>query len=164
MSFTFLLQSNVMFGLFKKTETPNPPIRRGVDTVQYLVVRQDLEMSPGKMSAQAAHASSSISLAHRGLARHIQQAENLKQHEGAFLDWCERSFAKVVLRAKGAGPLKKICRQLEEAGVPYAPIIDACRTELTPEEEGGGVFTCIGVTPLYRDEIPKCLKQAQLFH
>jgi|SaaInlStandDraft_1057018.scaffolds.fasta_scaffold06119_4 peptidyl-tRNA hydrolase, PTH2 family len=153
-----------MFEWLKKEKSAPIPVRRGVETVQYLVVRQDLEMSPGKMSAQSAHAACAISLAHRGMPRHIQQAQHLPDHQGAFLDWCESSFAKVVLRAKGPGPLKKICQQLEEEGVPYAPIFDACRTELTPEEDGGGVFTCIGVTPLYRDEIPKCLKQAQLFH
>lgn len=153
-----------MFQWLRKSDHPPAPERRGIETVQYLVVRQDLEMSPGKMSAQSSHAACAISLAHRGLARHIQCSENLKAYEGAFLDWCESSFAKVVLRAKGINPLKKICLQLEEEGVPYAPIFDACRTELTPEEEGGGVFTCIGVTPLYRDEVPKCLRQAQLFH
>jgi len=153
-----------MFGWFNKTDSTPAQERRGVETVQYLVVRQDLNMSPGKMSAQSAHAASAISLAHRGMIRHIQKSEHLNQFQGAFLDWCETSFAKVVLRAKSADALNKICRQLEEEGIPYAPILDACRTELTPEEEGGGVFTCIGVTPLYRDEVPKCLQKAQLFH
>jgi len=153
-----------MFGLFGKKRSEGPSFtRRGVETVQYLVVRQDLAMSPGKMSAQSAHAACAISLAHMGMIRHIQQAEHLPGFKGAFMDWCESSFAKVVLRAKGLEALKKICLELEEAGVPYAPIFDACRTELTPEEDGG-VFTCIGVTPIYRDEVPKCLQRAQLFH
>lgn len=150
-----------------KSESPNNPARhpnpRSGETIQYLVARQDLDMSPGKMSAQCAHASSSIALAHYGAERRLQHRDQLPKHAEAMERWLQSSFAKVVLRAKTRQQLLKLCDQLDELQIPYAPIFDACRTELEPEEANGSTLTCIGITPLYRDEVPKCLQKCQVF-
>ena len=148
--------------LFPNSPRPDVPVKRG-DTVQYLVVRQDLDMSPGKMGAQCAHASSAMALAQHGVLRHIRGAEFLGLHENAHRQWMETSFAKVVLRAKRRQDLLKVCDQLDEAHVPYAPIFDACRTELIPEEPNGSTLTCIGIAPLFKDEIPPFLRKLQVF-
>ena len=152
-----------MFSWFKKNcpspVAPNPDR----DTVQYLVVRQDLDMSAGKMSAQAAHASSSIVCAHFGFLRGLRGAEHLQSHLSAFRQWQEKSFAKVVLRVKTRAQVLQLCDELDGLKIPYAPIFDACRTELVPEEPNGSVLTCIGLSPLFRDEIPKCLQKLQVY-
>jgi peptidyl-tRNA hydrolase, PTH2 family len=155
-----------MFNWLKKISAPredrqaSTPIK---DTVQYLVVRQDLDMSPGKMAAQAAHASSKIVLSHFGRLNGVRGAKELQLHQSAFQQWQDRSFAKVVLRVKSRDQLLQLCDQLESLNIPFAPIFDACRTELTPEEPNGSVFTCIGITPLFRDEVPKCLQKLQVY-
>ena len=152
-----------MFNWFKKNNPPAVAPASDRETVQYLIVRQDLEMSAGKMSAQAAHASSSVVCAHFGFLRGLRGAEHLINYLPAFRQWQERSFAKVVLRVKTRDQLLQLCDELDGLKIPYAPIFDACRTELVPEEPNGSVLTCIGLTPLFRDEIPKCLQKLQVF-
>lgn len=149
----------MVFSFFKRYA---PPPRTG-DTVQYLIARQDLEMSPGKMSAQCSHAATSVALAHHGELRNVVGREHLPKHKDAMSCWTRTSFAKVVLRVKSRDQLIKLCSQLEEEHIPYAPIFDACRTELVPEEPNGSVFTCIGLTPLFREDVPKFLQKLQVY-
>ena len=152
-----------MFGWFKKQANAVVKASTPRDTVQYLVVRQDLEMSPGKMAAQAAHASAKVVCAHFGGCEGMRGIDALNLHHSAFLQWQERSFAKVVLRVKSRAQLLQLADELDALKIPYAPIFDACRTELVPEEPNGSVLTCLGVTPLFRDEIPKCLQKLQVY-
>jgi PTH2 family peptidyl-tRNA hydrolase len=152
-----------MFKWLSSSPKPDLPRAKQGETVQYLIVRQDLEMSPGKMGAQCSHASSSIALAQHGVQRHIRGAEHLGSHQQAHQQWVTTSFAKVVLRAKRRQDLLKVCDQLDEANIPYATIFDACRTELSPEEPNGSTLTCIGISPLFRDDIPPFLRKLQVF-
>ena len=152
-----------MFSLFK-SKTKIKPIKKVGETMQYLIVRQDLQMSPGKMSAQCSHASSGIALAfYSESKRRIVNYEKLNSYRDAMHCWQTRSFGKVVLRVKSRDQLLKICQSLDKEGIPYCPIFDACRTELEPEEPNGSVFTCIGLSPIFRDEVPKFIKKLQVF-
>jgi PTH2 family peptidyl-tRNA hydrolase len=160
---SFLIKHySAMFSWFKSTSQSQAQ-KRG-ETVQYLIARQDIEMSPGKLAAQCSHASSSIVLAHLSrTARQIQNSITLQQHQPAFSIWAQSSFAKVVLRVKSRSQLLKLCDQLDASFLPYAPIFDACRTELTPEEANGSILTCIGLTPLFKSDAPPYLKKLQVY-
>ena len=125
------------------------------EAIQYIIARQDLEMSPGKMAAQCSHASAGMALGFYSGKRSIVNMDQIENFRDAMESWETRSFGKVVLRAKKRDQLLKVCKELDEAGIPYMPIFDACRTELEPEEPNGTVFTCIGITPMFRDEVPK---------
>lgn len=151
-----------MFSFFKSKTDTNQPTKTG-ETIQYLIVRQDLEMSPGKMAAQCSHASAGMALAFYSIDRTIANAHHLDQFRDAMLCWKSRSFGKVVLRVKSRDQLLKVCQNLDDSGIPYCPVFDACRTELEPEEPNGSVFTCIGLTPIFRDEVPKFLKKLQVY-
>jgi peptidyl-tRNA hydrolase len=164
-----------MFKWFSKSkgQDPDPPQNTTVEkgrcgeTVQYLIVRQDLEMSHGKMAAQCSHASGSICLApfeHQlGQQRSIQNRDGLSKHRDAFQAWTQKSFAKVVLRVKSREQLLKVCDKLDEISHPYAPIFDACRTELEPEEANGSTLTCIGLFPMFKDEVPNFIRKLQVY-
>lgn len=133
------------------------------EAVQYLIARSDLDMSPGKLAAQCAHASTACVLAHAGSRRNISNMEVLKQHQGAFRVWVESSFAKVVLKVKNKNQMQNLLQQLDEQEILYATIYDACRTELEPEEADGSTLTCIGVTPLLRSEVPDFIRKLQVY-
>lgn len=138
-------------------------IKPSGEAVQYIIVRDDLGMSPGKMAAQCAHASSSISLAFFGLNRGIIQKEYLKKHAEVFEHWCRGSFAKVVLKVKSKSKLRSVSESLSRDAYPHVVIRDACRTELSPEDEEGGTTTCLAAVPVNRDSVPDYLRKLQLF-
>lgn len=152
-----------MLSFLKKNTESQPPKKIG-ETIQYLIARQDLNMSPGKMAAQCSHASAGMALAFYSNKRNIANGDQIEKYRDALDSWENRSFGKVVLRAKTRDQLIKICQELDEHRIPYSPIFDACRTELEPEEPNGTVLTCIGLTPIFRDEVPKFLKKLQVFH
>lgn len=151
-----------MLNFFTKKSVQNKHKKVG-EAIQYIIARQDLEMSPGKMAAQCSHASAGMALAFYSHPRNIANSAAIENFRDALESWETRSFGKVVLRAKKRDQLIKICQKLDKANIPYAPIFDACRTELEPEEPNGTVFTCIGVSPMFRDEVPKFLKNLQVF-
>jgi len=152
-----------MFSFFKFSPRSQKVSKTG-ETVQYLIARQDLNMSPGKMAAQCSHAATGMALAFYSNFRTIANVTQLENFRAALNCWQSRSFGKVVLRVKTRDQLIKICKDLDESKIPYCPIFDACRTELEPEEANGTVFTCIGITPMFRDEVPNYLKKLQVYH
>ncbi|MBF0197302.1 MAG: peptidyl-tRNA hydrolase [Planctomycetes bacterium] len=133
------------------------------ESVQYLIVRQDLQMSPGKMAAQSAHAAVASSMVFFSASRRIINPQSIEKYREAAEHWMGSSFAKVILRVKNREQMIKLFKDLDECELPYAPIFDACRTELEPEEANGSTLTCCGIVPIFRSEAPKCLQKLQVY-
>ncbi|MFH0816952.1 MAG: peptidyl-tRNA hydrolase Pth2 [Methanobacteriota archaeon] len=95
-----------------------------------IVVRADLGMSPGKMSAQVAHAAVSCA--------HFAKSKTPKE----FGDWYSEGQRKVVLKASGLAELRELERKARSLRLPTALIEDAGMTELPP-----GTATCLGIGP-----------------
>lgn len=144
---------------------------------QLIIARRDLNMSPGKLAAQVSHASiaflttlirSNISkVIHCETDQHFYETRNIPILKELYDEWIDGSFTKVVC---GARNKNKLLKAIEKAqflgmieGVDYFPIVDACRTELEPEEENGGTLTCIGFKPMPEEIIDQIGKEYHLF-
>ena len=120
-------------------------------------------MSPGKMAAQSSHAAVASSLVFFSKNRRICNESTVERFRDAAEQWINSSFAKVVLRVKSREQLVRLFSELDELFIPYSPIFDACRTELEPEEANGSTLTCAGIVPMFRDDVPKCLRRLQVY-
>ena len=138
---------------------------------QLIIVRKDLEMTPGKMSAQVAHAS--MAFLSNWIRNYIDINYNIqtKFDKQIYDEWIQGVFTKIVLRAKNRNDLLKVVSVAEELGLnegnDYFLIKDNCLTELEPEEVDengvGRTLTCIGFKPM-PDDICKILsKKYQLY-
>ena len=134
---------------------------------QVIIARKDLNMSPGKLAAQVAHASTAY------FTRWIKNNTCLDEYgvkpienDGVyFVDgnfpkdiwegWINGKFTKTVVEAKNKDQLLKSVLWAQEHGfhenVDYFLIKDVCLTELEPEEMDGTTLTCIGFRPLPND-------------
>lgn len=95
-----------------------------------VVVRDDLEMSVGKLSAQVAHAAVTCALE--------AKAKKTKW----FAEWYREGQRKVVLRVDGVEELRELKDLAARAKLPFALITDAGLTELPPN-----TTTCLGIGP-----------------
>jgi len=121
--------------------------------VQYIIVRKDLvtEMGIGKTAAQVAHASLGAILDKGKLV-----------DDPAVRGWLTGAFTKLVVYAKTRQKLLNLIGKCREAELRVKPIYDACRTKLEPEEPDGTTLTCVGLSPVRADEVPKFLKKLRL--
>ena len=142
---------------------------------QIIIARKDLNMNPGKLAAQVAHASLAF------LSNKIRYKGQL---DGAFVDvylsipkdvydeWFCGIFTKTVCEAKNRNQLMKAITIAEEIGLKegtdFFLIKDACLTDLEPEEIDengqGRTLTCIGFRPLDDETAWKISKKFQLYH
>lgn len=101
-----------------------------------VVVRDDIEMSVGKLAAQVAHAAVSCAL-------------DAKVHRPKwFSEWFREGQRKVVLRAQDLDELRALRDRAVRAKLPNAFITDAGLTELPPS-----TVTCLGIGPAPEGEI-----------
>jgi PTH2 family peptidyl-tRNA hydrolase len=105
------------------------------DYKQVILVREDLKLTKGKMSAQASHAS---------------VGAVLKSHKDDIAKWQGQGMKKVVLRVADKEELYKYKQLAEDAGLVVALIIDAGHTHLAP-----GTPTCAGIGPDKAEKIDK---------
>ena len=97
---------------------------------QVIVIRMDLNMSTGKIAAQAAHAS-------------ITAAEECRKARPEWLkEWLSEGQKKVVLRVETEAELRKLYQEAREAELPAALVEDAGLTEVPP-----GTVTALGIGP-----------------
>ncbi len=146
---------------------------------QLIIARKDLQMSPGKLAAQVAHASwaflSNILRKEAAFAPYQKFNDTyyfeLELPADVVKKWFCGIFTKTICEAKNYNQLMKAvdyARELGlEEGVDFFLIKDACLTELTPEETDengvGRTLTCIGFRPL-PDEIAHTIsKHYQLY-
>ncbi len=95
-----------------------------------VVVREDLDLSKGKMAVQVAHAAVAAALG--GKAAHPRW----------FHAWIDEGQKKVVVRAPDLEALRDLKRRAASLKLPTTLIEDAGLTELPP-----GTTTCLGVGP-----------------
>jgi len=118
------------------------------EVVQYLLIRKDLNMTHGKIAAQASHCS---------LASVYPYMDDEYVKE-----WLGKAFTKIVLSINGLSEAKKIIEVLKNNSIIHAVIKDNCRTELEPEEEGT-TLTGIGIKPYPKSLIHPLIKKLQLY-
>ena len=129
--------------------------------VMYFIVRDDLNMSAGKVGVQCAHAAQMILFEYFNMEKGSESFPALDQPEAKVMRmqyWLQQSdktgmkkFVKIAYGAD-AKEFQKIKDQLEPITVK-----DAGLTEIEPGTETVMVFY-----PLYKDERPKLLKRLQL--
>ena len=123
-------------------------------------MRKDLGLSHGKMAAQVAHASVGAS-SERCLYR-LKERLYLTDYATDINHWFDNAFAKVVLEVKTKAKMLNLIDKLSEECIPHSIIMDACRTELVPEDNGR-TLTCVGLVPMFRDRVPKFLRRLQVY-
>lgn len=102
---------------------------------QVIVIRNDLEMSKGKVIVQACHAS----------------LEAYKRAPFYFkFFWKFFGYKKVVLKVNSLNELIKIFEKSKKMRLPCALIIDAGKTQLEK-----GTITCVAIGPYYSEKIDK---------
>lgn len=111
---------------------------------QIIIVRKDLKMTKGKMSAQVAHAA----------VEAYRKARDL--HPTMTKQWLNQGAKKVVLYIENKGELLELMKKIPPE-VPSKLIIDAGRTQLEP-----GTITCLGIGPYESSEIDKITSELKL--
>ena len=132
---------------------------------QIIIARKDLEMSPGKLAAQVAHASIAF------ISHQVQKYHVYMPQKDVLDGWFNGIFTKTVCEAKNQNQLLKAKTIAEELGLKegqdFFLIWDACLTELKPEivdDNGTGrTLTCIGFRPLDDETAWKISKKYQLY-
>ena len=146
---------------------------------QVIIARKDLNMSPGKLAAQVAHAS--WAFLSNGIRKCMQTAKfddyekkyvfKLRLDKDIAEDWFGGIFTKTICEAKNKNQLLKAKEIAEELGMvegkDFFLIKDACNTELEPEEVDengvGRTLTCIGFKPLTDEVAWSISKKFQLY-
>jgi len=103
-----------------------------------VVIRDDLDISGGKLAAQVAHAAVTCAL------------EAKEKKTKWFSAWYREGQRKVVLRAKDLQHLRELSEKARRLGLPRALITDAGYTELPPN-----TTTCLGIGPAPENELDK---------
>jgi len=97
---------------------------------QVLVFRTDLQMSKGKIAAQAGHAA--VSAAQDAYQRHKKWWEA----------WIFEGQKKVAVKVEGEKELGELEQVADDLGLPHALIVDRGLTEVLE-----GTITCLGIGP-----------------
>lgn len=109
---------------------------------QAIIMRTDLNMSKGKLAAQAAHAS-------------IEAYK--KADSDALESWESEGQKKVVLKVSGEKELIEVFMNAKKAKIPAALIHDAGKTQVEP-----GTATCVGIGPDEDEKIDKIVGKLKL--
>ncbi len=115
-------------------------------------MRKDIQMSSGKLAAQAGHAF--------GDALHqaeIQDPERIKHYRND-----STGGSKVLLQAKKEQDLIKAYLQLKEMNIPCAVVVDRNHIHL-PDFDGSPVITGLGIGPCTQAEAKSVLKKFQVY-
>ena len=102
---------------------------------QVIVVRQDLNMSSGKMAAQCCHASVSAALASK---------------KAKISNWTESGQKKIVLQVQDEESMTALKKKCDTAKIVSCIISDAGLTEVKR-----GTITALGIGPAKEQEIDK---------
>lgn len=111
------------------------------EIVQYYIVNSDLNMSPGKVAAQIAHAATIMTI----------ECYNLDGFEEWFNNYEQK---KIILRGKQ----KDLERILNELGDFTVKVIDNGHNEVP-----AGSFTVLGIKPIQKSIIKSYIKRLQLY-
>ena len=112
---------------------------------QAIVVRTDLKMGKGKISAQVAHASLSIGV------------KIMRIKPDWFKIWTDTGQKKIVLRCSGLKELEKIEKAAEKEGLTVQRVTDAGHTQVEP-----GTVTVLAIGPAPNQAIDKVVGHLKL--
>jgi PTH2 family peptidyl-tRNA hydrolase len=128
---------------------------------QYIIIREDLGMSNGKLAAQSCHASMKVffdKFNPEGRMPWKNNGENeykfslfITQEER---QWIEGRFTKIVKKVKNESQLLKAYEKANELGLNCSLIKDAGLTELQGEN-----YTAIAIGPNYTDKCEPVVKK-----
>ena len=150
---------------------------------QIIIVRKDLNMSPGKLAAQVSHGSMAFLISQ--MRNHCEIPDKCdfmpdgKQYKyygylkcpifvtkECYEQWIEGEFTKCVLQAKNKNQILKAKTMAEELvikeGEDFWLIRDNCHTELEPEEDGR-TLTVIGFKPMDSEIVDKIGRKYHLY-
>ncbi|CAB4196904.1 pth2 Peptidyl-tRNA hydrolase [uncultured Caudovirales phage] len=140
----------------KDYDSPDEVLKRASQEdpiVMYLIVRESLNMSPGKIGAQCAHAAQMLMILYNQTVSEHLCGWNVTFNKSIFEEWLESSFRKVVLKADEKEWLKIKTECKDEMVL----VIDAGLTEIPSGSE-----TVIGLWPRHRGGNSKLLKRLQV--
>jgi PTH2 family peptidyl-tRNA hydrolase len=119
---------------------------QGDPLIMYLIVRESLNMSVGKIAAQCGHATQMVLLQHF-------EAPTMKSEPSAFEEWLSTSFRKVVLSADE----KEWAKVRDSGEVRFLTVTDAGLTEVPSGSE-----TVMVLWPMRKSLVPKVIKRLQV--
>lgn len=144
----------------------NVPVKF-IDPKQVILVRKDIEMSPGKLAAQVAHASVSC-LFNIGKWEQsmwpnptdVKYSITLDSNDigQAIRQWMTTTQPKIVLEVKDLDELDKFYKLATDAGLLTSYIVDSGRTEFCSP-----TATCVGIGPAPREAIDAITKRLRLY-
>ncbi|MEL9999014.1 MAG: peptidyl-tRNA hydrolase Pth2 [Thermoplasmata archaeon] len=111
-----------------------------------IVVREDLEISCGKLAAQVAHAASTCAI------------YSYKNNRNIFEAWWNEGQRKVVLKVKNLKEMLELKMKADQMGIFTTLIQDAGLTEVLP-----GTITALGIGPEKENVIDKITGSLPLF-
>lgn len=114
---------------------------------QVLIVRKDLGMSCGKISAQVGHAAVSL----------VEKAKKVRKYQKWLTSWLNEGQKKVVLKVNSEQELFELFEQARKHDLPAVMIQDRGLTEIPP-----GTYTAVGVGPAPELEVDKVTKNLPL--
>ena len=135
------------------------------------IMRKNLNMSPGKLTAQVAHCAEAY-WTHllRQNAENTSSGDYISQttiSKEVFESYVCGAFVKTICEARNKNHLLKAKTAAEELGLvegrDFGLIYDSCRTELQPEEENGTTLTGIWFGPLPNDTAHEISRKYHLY-
>lgn len=123
--------------------------------IMYLIVRESLNMSVGKIAAQVGHAVQLINIRYHSLNDKIGRSDEETNMIHRYNFWVDHNandgFTKIVCKASD--------KEWELLKLIYKPtvVVDAGKTEVAPMSE-----TVMSIFPVYKEERDKILKRLRL--
>jgi PTH2 family peptidyl-tRNA hydrolase len=114
----------------------------------YAVVRRDLDMPPGKLSAQAGHA----------YTESLFDCLDRRPDDAARYRRKENGGSKVTLYCRDETAIRELERFCRKSGVPHALFTDVGHV-LPPHFDGSPVVTALGIGPVSRREARPLVKK-----
>jgi len=135
------------------------------------IMRKDLNLSPGKLSAQVAHCAEAYwTRIMRNSVITVSDSDYtlcFTIDRQLFDNYVDASFVKTICEAKNKAHLLKAKKMADDLGLKegadYGLIYDSCRTELKPEEDDGTTLTGMWFCPLPTEVVHKISKKYHLY-
>ena len=112
------------------------------EIVFYILVRTDLELTPGKLASQAGHA---VHLTLKAVQEHPSAPGTSDPVRVWAQIWEQNSYPKITLAVKNEAALGKHVELARGLGVEAVRVVDEGRTQIA-----GGTVTCAGIGPVPR--------------
>ena len=126
------------------SEVTNP-----IRVKQIVVVRTDLDMKPGKLASQVAHASMAF-LSNKVRHAMIGESNSVRiDFSEAEASWLKGKFTKIILQAESEVQIQMIYQQAKDAGLAVVEIVDDGTTIF----KGIPTLTCLGIGPDVAEKI-----------